>query len=153
MPTPNATEYLEINSYPLANPCSRLLDLTGMWKVAYRASSETIPYVHGRLSFPTYLDELRLVLPGVLWGHVDSDGGANANPRAGLNENYEELYAAVLAPVDDGDGTRPIEWHRGDGTVWSGLVQVTNFDVRALSPRSISYSLTLAFPAGRLDAP
>lgn len=153
MPTALSVERLVINSYPLANPCNRLLDLTGMWKVAYRSSSQATPYTHGRNSYPTYLDELTTVFPGLLIGNVSSTGVTNADARDGLADNYEEFYAAVLAPVDSGDGTRAISWVRGDGATWTGTVRVENFDVRAQDPAAISYSLTLAFPAGRLVAP
>jgi hypothetical protein len=88
MPTALSVERLHIGSYPMANPCNRILDLTGMWKVAYRTSSEVAPYVNGRTSFPTYLDELTVVFPGLLIGDVDSDGNPNADGRAGLAENY-----------------------------------------------------------------
>lgn len=149
---PGFVEYLEIDGYPLANHCNWLRDLTGMWKVAYRVSTVPTPYVHGRASFPTYLDELSLVFPGLLIGEVDSDGTPIADARDGLADNYEEFYAAVLAPPG-GDGTRDIEWHRADASVWTGSVQVAGFDVRAHDPAAISYSLTLGFPDGRLTAP
>lgn len=153
MPTALSVERLVINSYPLANHCNRLLDLTGMWKVAYRTASIATPYMHGRNSYPAYLDELSVVFPGLLVGEKDSDGNVNADARDGLAENYEEFYAAVLAPVDSGDGTRAISWVRGDGATWTGDVRVDNFDVRAHDAAAINYSLTLAFPAGRLTAP
>lgn len=153
MPTALAVERLVINSYPLANPCNRILDLTGMWKVSYRAMSVPAPYVAGRTNYASRLDELTIVLPGLLIGDVDSDGNDNASARAGLDENYEEFYTAVLAPVDTGGGTRAVSWVKGGGTTWTGVVQVRNFDVRARDPGAISYSLTLAFGAGRLTAP
>ena len=153
MPTALDVERLVINGYPLANPANRLTDLTGMFRVAYRTQSEARPYVHGRDSFPTYLDELSVVFPGILIGEVDSDGVATADTRAGLAANYEEFYAAVLAPVDSGNGTRAVSWYRGDAAVWTGVVRVDNFDVRGRDAGAIDYSLTLAFPAGRLVAP
>jgi hypothetical protein len=153
MPTALEVERLDIDSYPLANPCNRLLDLTGMWKVAYRVESIPMPYSHGRASYPSRLDQLVHVFPGVLIGDVDSDGDAHTDAREGLALNYEEFFEAVLAPVDSGDGTRTVEWVKGDATTWSGLVQVVNFDVRSRDPGAINYSLSLAFPAGRLTAP
>lgn len=148
-----ATEYLEINDYPLANHCNRLLDLSGMWKVAYRTASIATPYAHGRNSYPTYMDELVIPFPGLLKGEVDSDGTPFADARNGLAVNYEEFYTAVLAPVDTGDGTRAVEWHKATGATWTGTVRVDNFDVRARDAGAIDYTLTLAFPAGRLTAP
>lgn len=150
MPTANADEYLEINSYPLANPACRLLDLTSMWNVRYKLEVEGAPYTPGWETFPTDLDGLRLVFPGMLWGHVTSDGATIANARAGLKTNYEELYAAVLAPVTTGEGTRECDWYCGDDTVWTGPVQVANFDVRKKSVRAVRFDLTLLFGEGRL---
>lgn len=151
MPTALAVERLVINSYPLANPCNRLLDLTGMWKVAYRTQSIAMPYVAGKVNYPSRLDELTVVFPGLLVGEVNSDGGTNANARVGLTANYEEFYAAVLAPVSTGGGTRAVSWVKaGLATTWTGVVQVRDFDVRARDAAAISYSLTLAFSAGRI---
>lgn len=144
-------ERLDIGSYPMANPACFLRDLTGMWRVEYRGASVPVPYVHGRVSYATRLDELTVIFPGLLIGERDSDGGVHADPRAGLVENYEELYAAVLAPVDTGDGTRAVTWHKGNGATWTGTVRVAGFDVRAQDPAAIGFSLTLAFPAGRLE--
>lgn len=157
MPTvaTGVVEYLEINSYPLANFANRLQTITAMRKVELKIGSADTPYTHGRPSFPTYLDELTAVFPGFIIGEVDSDGTPIANPRAGLEENYEEFYAAVLAPVTTGDGTRAVEWHKVGGAVWTGLVQVGPFDPRDHDQDSgrMDYSLTLTFKAGRLTAP
>lgn len=150
MPTALAVERLDINSYPLANPANRLLDLTGMWKVAYRTEPVPVPYAAGRINYPTRLEELTLVFPGLLIGDVDSNGAPNANARTGLTANYEEFYAAVLAPVSTGGGTRAVSWVKAGAVTWTGTVQVRNFDVRAHDAAAISYSLTLAFGAGRL---
>lgn len=153
MPTAIPTEYLEINSYPLGNAAVRLTSLRPLWKVLYRTSEAVAPYVDGEQSYPSRLAALRVALPGVLWGHVDSDGDPTASIEAGLLANYEELYAAVLAPVSTGDGTRAATWHRGTGAEWTGTAKVLNFDVRELAPRSVRFTLSLLIPAGRLTAP
>lgn len=154
-PTAVGVERLIINSYPLSNPCNRLLSVTGMRKVAYKVGSVSPPYVHGDLSFPTYLDGLTAVFPGMLIGNVLSDGTTQSDPRVGLETNYEEFYAAVLAPVTSGDGTRAVGWRKATTATWTGVVQVRNFDVRDHDPDHgrMDYSLTLHFRAGRLTPP
>lgn len=155
MPTlkPGVVEYLEINNYPLHNYANWLSSMTGMRKVAYKIEAESAPYTNGTISYPTWLDGLTVVFPGLMIGEVDSDGVATGDARAGLETNYEEFYAAVLAPVSTGDGTRAVEWHKASGATWTGVVRVGNFDVRDQDPGAMAYSLTLEFRAGRLTAP
>lgn len=152
---PGVVEYLEINNYPVANYCNRFQSITGMRKVEYKLATAQAPYTNGIETFPGYLDGLTIVVPGFMFGEVASDGTPIANPRVGLETNYEEFYAAVLAPVSTGDGTRAVEWHKATGAVWTGLVQVGPFDPRDHDQDAgrMDYSLTLTFKAGRLTPP
>lgn len=153
MPVAVGDEHLTINLYPLANPAVRLLSLRPLWAVAYRSAEATVPYVDGEQSYPSRLSGLRVVLPGILVGELDSDGVAHPDPRAGLTANFDELYAAVLAPVSTGDGTRAATWTRPGGITRTGVVKVLNFDVREQDATALSFSLSLLVPAGRLVAP
>lgn len=147
------TEYLEINSYPLASPAVRLLDLSPLWTFGYRRFPVPVPYVSGSAPHPVRYEEVIVSLPGKIFGHVDSDGAAIADYRAGLTARMDELFTAVLAEVTTGDGTRAAVWHRADGTTRIADVQVAGFEAQTPVAMELDFTLELAVPAGVWVAP
>lgn len=149
-----ADEYLEISGYPLATPAIRLLDLSPLWSIEYRRTSVPMPYVSGRVPYPTRYEEVAYSLPGKVFGFTTSEGAATSGYRAGLTANLDELRAEVLAEVATGDGTRPAIWHRGDGLTRVADVQVVGFSTRAAQVATeLDFSLEITVPAGVWAAP
>lgn len=127
MPLIVATEYVEISEHPFATPDLRFQSLTPLWRVAYDGENTRAPYLQGRIGNIHYRDEVTLRLPGYVDGSVDDDNVARPNARQGLQDTLEALYAAVLAPVTTGDGSRPAVWHKANGEEWTADVHVVDF--------------------------
>lgn len=144
-----ATEYLEINSVPLATPAWRILDLTVLNRSAEQRGSDRLKPLAGVQSLPRRPGLTTYPLPFRVWGHRDREGTYYDDVREGLKANLAVLHAAVFAPVETGDGTRAAIWHQAGGTTVSKNVKVLPFEPAAVSPRSVRGVLTITITTGR----
>lgn len=145
-----ATEYLEVNDYPFATPAARITSLVPLFRgpASRRGGDLIMNGANGRRPYARILDATELVFPGKVWGHRDRENAVHADPREGLTLNLDAIHTAVLAIPATVDGTVEAAWHRADGDVWTAEVHVEDFTVAPLSPRSITFALTLSIPGG-----
>lgn len=151
MPTITATEYLEINSVPLATPAWRLTDLTSLYDEAdVRGDDILIPHSAGVLAQPRRRTVTKKALPIVVFGDYDLDGVAHTDPREGLAINTAYLMTNVVAPPGTGDGTRDAVWHLWDGSTKAADVHVLGgLGLKRKNPITVEGVLVISIPAGR----
>lgn len=144
-----ASEYLIVNSTPLATPAWRLTDLTPLWSSAeVRGSDRILPGAPGVRAMRRRPTATRLILPGVVWGDRNRENTPYGDVRTGLHTNIAALQAAVIEPPTTGDGTVAATWVI-PGTDRTANVHVLAFTPTKLSPRSIRFVLELSIPTGR----
>lgn len=144
-----ATEYLEINSVPLATPAWRITDLTALNRSAEQRGTDRLLPLAGIRSLPRHPTVTSFVLPFRVWGHMDREGTPYADPRAGLKANLAVLHSAIFDPVQTGDGTRSATWHQAGGTTVTKDVKVLPWTPSAVSPRSQRGDLVITITTGR----
>lgn len=150
-----ATEYLKINNYPFATPAARITSLVPLFRgpASRRGGDLIMNGANGRRPYARVLDATELVFPGKVWGDRNRENAVQSNPRVGLTANLDAIHTAVLAIPATVAGTVIAEWHRADGAVWTADVHVEDFTVTPLSPRAVSFNLTISIPGGWFEAP
>lgn len=128
-----STEYLEINSVPLATPAWDVVDYSPLYdEKPVRHANRIIPNVTGRAGYMPVGDEKRVMLRMVIKGERNHENTVYANPRVGLWTNIAYLRTNVVAPTGTGDGTRAATWHLPDGTT------TKTANVQVIPPLSLS---------------
>jgi len=123
MPTATQTEYVEIDSVPLATPAWETNDLSELWDIAtILGDAPNVPYRRGVIPFRRALGGKNFNLPITILGAEDPDGTPYADPRAGLYSNRDIFVRDVVRPprVSSADGTRTLKYHLPDGTTLAG---------------------------------
>lgn len=144
-----ATEYLEINSIPLATPAWRITDLVPLWAGPdLRGEDVTIEDQPGELAYRSEIHSTRVALELVIWGHRDRENVAYGSVREGLKANRAALQTGIVLPPMTTRGTHPAVWHQAGGTTVSAAVKVLGMPVRELSPRAIRATLQLKIMGG-----
>src|SRR5262249_11733434 len=101
-PTAIGPEYATLDDFPLDTPAWRTQNLDVLWGGAKRRGSDTlIPGAEGVLPNPRRITSTQRTLAIAVFGDVDSEGTVIGAGRAGLEENWAELEAA-LDPRTDG---------------------------------------------------
>lgn len=144
-PTISRTSYLEINSVPLATPAWRILDLTPLYGLVMRGSSEPMPYAAGAIGYQHRVDYRSVTLPMDVYGRYQSDGTVNANVYAGLDVNIDYLLANVVTPSTS---TYAAVWHRASGTKTANVF-VESFEPTRWGAGFVRFGLELSIPSGR----
>lgn len=143
-----ASEYLVINSVPLATPAWRITDLTPLWSGAdLRGRDRVKPGAEGATPVRRVLAATRLVLPGVVFGTHNREGTPYGDVRTGLRTNLDVLHTQVVDPPA-GDGTHAATWVL-PGTDKTADVHVVGFSTRAFSPAAVRFTIELSIPSGR----
>ena len=153
MVTPIRTEYAELDGTALSTAAWDTLSLAGLYDSAeVRGDNPTIPYRRGALAFRRVTGPKPVTLPLVVYGDFDSDGGAHADPRIGLQDNLDELKQLTAQPrITSADGTRLLRHHMPDGTVRTTEAQVLGpLGLTELTPTTVNAGLELLLPEGLL---
>lgn len=94
------------------------LDLSELLEPAdVRGESVLVPRLHGRSPRPLKRDEREASVPFLFSGAVDRDGVEYEDHFSGLDTNRREFVDQVVAPLETGDGTRPLTVTLPDATV------------------------------------
>lgn len=148
---------LEVNVglFPLNCPAWDVLNLDVLWpgvNETVRGENLALPRLTGTRGYPRRLDEAQHNL--ILWvrGDVNQAGVPNSDPWQGLFNNLGTLRSNVFAPIDSGDGTRPVTLTTPDGL--STLTADCQFEPlrpqgEIEDPNEAIYTFTMAIPAGR----
>lgn len=144
-----ATEYLEINSVPLATRAWRILNLTALYRPAdVRGDSRIVPGAAGRTAYLLEKDETILSFPFAVFGTYDRNDAIVTNKRHQLVDNLLYLRTNVLDPPT-ATPTRTAVWHLPNGsTTKSASVQVIGFVPVRKAPTWVTGTLELRVPAG-----
>lgn len=142
--------YLTINSVPLATPAWRITDLTPLFDAPkQRGDDLVIPGAAGVLARPRRNTATRIAFVIEVFGELDSDGVAHANPALGLITNIDYLYTNVVAPPGTATGTRAAEWTLPGGETRNADVHVLGLTFLRRSPTWARGRLDVNVPAGR----
>jgi hypothetical protein len=117
------SEYIEINSVPLATPAFWVKDPTPLWDAAgVRGSDRLIPGIAGQAPLPRIGDVVRVPLKLIVSGAADQNGtlATAANRRSQLLTNWEYLRTNIFTPNPTAPGTWNLIYHRPDATTKSG---------------------------------
>lgn len=153
MPTITRTEYVEINSVPLATPAWEVTDLSPLWEASpVRGEDRLIPYLQGRQPLQRVIDELRVQVPLVVYGDFDQDGVAIANGRIGLMNNLDYLKNAFMVPnTSSTEGTWPLILHMPDSsTRGADCFVLPPLNYVSVGPITVRCVLDILIPAGEL---
>lgn len=152
MPTITASEYLTINSVPLATPAWKTVDVAPLFDSApQRGENRVVPHANGRVAYLRRNDEWPIQLNLVIFGAYDQNGVLASNKRLQLLTNIEYLKTNVVAPTGTGDGTRTAVWTQAGGTTKTAPVHVLRLTCAQIVPGSASVRavLELVVPAGQ----
>lgn len=117
----------------------------------YRGTDRLIPFVDGVLSYPRWLNGLRLSLPMIITGFVNSSGATYANSMQGLQTNLATINAVAQAPDPlTTNGTRTISLLTPLGTTLTGTVIPLGLVPGAVTTYIMKATLELLIPAGKL---
>lgn len=145
-----ATEYLEINSVPLATPAWRVLSLVPLWGAAdLKGGDVDMPGVDGSRPYRRRPKATTYALPMVIWGHRNREGTPYGSVRTGLDTNIEALHTAIVNPPGTLAGTRTAIWHYPGGGTRTVDLHVLGLAVREFAPSAIRATLQLSIPEGR----
>jgi hypothetical protein len=143
-----ASEYLIINSVPLATPAWRLTSLVPLWSSADLVGSDRRLPKAGVRAFRRRATATRIVLPGVVFGSHNREGVAYGDVRTGLHANIDALHAALVEPPATDEGTYAATWVK-PGTDKTADVHVLAFNPSRLGPGSVRFALEISIPTGR----
>lgn len=119
MPITPPDEYLEVNSIPLVW-WIELLDVLPLWNGADITDTDLpIPGANGERDLIQYLRPLRAVIPAIIYGDRDRDGGTVdglQEQRQQLFDNVRYLLANVCADPGTDPSTRSATLYSPDGT-------------------------------------
>lgn len=113
------TGVLTVNGFVCNNARVDIPDLTELWhNRQYVGDNRQLAGVDGRIAGRRRLDELSVVLQGIIVGHADAAGTPIADAAAGMDTNQGAMRAALVDPMlVDGDATVPASLTRpGGGT-------------------------------------
>ena len=117
MPVVNRTEYVEINSVPLATPAWWVQDPTPLLdRGPLRGADRIIPFTDGQQALQRRTDEFRVVLALYVTGAADQNGTLASNQRSQLTTNIDYLLTNVFTPNSSSPWTRTLNYHRADST-------------------------------------
>lgn len=133
-------------------PAWNAWDYSGFFDGAdWVGENRPIDGVSGRMAVLHDIDEKTIVIPIDVFGGADKDGTPYGNERIGMRTNLVYLQTNLLAIPATSDGTRPGEFHRMDGVVLTGDVQVnTRATVSFESGELARMAVKITIPAGRL---
>lgn len=148
-PVVTASDYLVLNSVPLATPAWRIVGLSPLLDDApFRWENYIVPGADGRLAGDASLDEWPLAFNMIIDGRYQDDGTLRADPVMGAVLNREQLASTT------GVGTAVTAvWHRRNSTTRTFTVQHRGFTGSTRKTHLIRTVLNLLVPAGVLGAP
>jgi hypothetical protein len=148
-----ATEYVEINSVPLATPAWRCANLTSLFMPPrVRGSDRRIPYAKGEDPLRRIYDKAEHSLPLLIWGNRKRDGTNHTNVRDGLVANIDILESELVDPdaVVAEPGTKLLRLHL-PGSIRSAQCHVIELiPGDTIAPSLIRASLEIVVPTGLL---
>lgn len=148
-----AAEYLEIDGVPLSTPAWVTSDMDDLWGSAdVRGDDVVIPGAAGALAQPRRRTATKATVELQVMGDTDWEGGAYANPAAGLATNCAHLLA-LTDPPGTTDGTRTAILHFPTGApvaTKTGPVHVLRLRLSRKSRDFAIGQLELSIPAGAL---
>lgn len=139
------TQYLEINSVPLATPAWRILDLSRLHGLAVRGSDRLLPGAAGFRANRRRTTAYTQSLPMIVFGRYDREGNVLSNVADGLDDNIDYLLTNVITPPTS--ATVAAVWHRAGGTK-SAAIHVEGFEPNGWGNGWIRFNLDLSIPAG-----
>lgn len=148
MPTPVLieTEYLEVNSVPLATMAWWIPSLKSLrGGVRWRGSDLLVPGAPGQRARARRRDAKAFVFELVVMGGHDQYAAPQTPRQAGLDTNLDYLHANL------GVGSLVTAvWHRwGGATKSASVIPMIGEDVNQLTDEWVSTTLTLVCPAGQ----
>lgn len=159
---PTRAEYLSFDAIvgppafpaiPMNSPAWDVLDYAALYDGPPLVGEDraipgaTVP----RIAIGREIDESVVALRLVIYGDRSYDDVPYADPRVGVRANVEFLRSNLLLPPGTADGSRPVTFHRLDGTTDVGSVVVAGpLDAVPAGPTSVRGVLRLAIPAGFL---
>jgi hypothetical protein len=112
---------------------------------------DPVPGIPGRFPQPREYDEGSFSLKLVIVGEYDDNGVAQPNALLGVRANLDHFRTNLLMPPGTADGTRPMEFHKLDGSVVGADVFVESAaDPGPDSPTSVRWPIRIIVPAGIL---
>jgi hypothetical protein len=138
------TQYLEINSTPLATPAWRITDLSRLYGLETRGSDRILPGADGMLPYRRRVTSKIVGLPLLVSGAQDHEAGANSDIYEGLDDNIDYLIEHVATP---GASPYAAVWHRANGAVEAD-VQIEGFSPEAWGRGWVRFTLEISIPAG-----
>lgn len=150
------TGVLTINGFSCNNARVDIPDLSPLWHTrAWVGDNAQLVGVDGRVPGRRRLDELSVVLAGIIVGHADAAGTPIADAAAGMDLNQDAMRAALVDPMlVDGDESVPATLLRPGGSTDSFECQC---DLRfgpivgsgsAWKMSRATFALRLVIPAG-----
>jgi hypothetical protein len=148
------TEYVEINSVPLATPAWIVLDTSPLWDTPpVRGTDRIVPYTVGQTPLKRIYDAHRFTLPMVIHGAQDRTGTFYSDVRVGLYTNVQELITAVVDPEATAEpGLKVITLHAPGGVTRTGdCLVIPPLHIGAnLGRTAVRAALDIIIPAGVL---
>lgn len=144
----NRTQYLEINSVPLATPAWRIKDLSRLYGLEVRGDDRILPGADGARPFRRRVTVRTVGLPLLVEGRFTHEGASNSNIWDGLDDNIDHLMTNVVTPATSTAGTRTAVWHRANGNI-NADVHVEGFEPQGWGQGWVLFLLEISIPAGR----
>lgn len=139
------TQYLEVNSVPLATPAWRILDLSRLHGLEVAGSDRAIPRMAGMRAYRRWVASRVVGLPLLVMGAQDREGNSNSDIHEGLDDNIDYLMTNVVLPPSA--ATQAAIWHRANGN-FGADIHVEGFDQQAWGRGWVRFTLELSIPAG-----
>lgn len=154
MPSPviTRTDYLVINSVPLATPAWEIVDLSELWDATgVKGADIDIPHAHGSLAMPRRRAMTVYSLGINIYGQRDQENTVYPNPWNGLYTNIAYLRGNVTAPVSTGNGTVAATLHLPDGssTLTANVTPLGGLRVKAEAHTMARAVLTFSIADGQ----
>lgn len=112
---------------------------------------DPVPGIPGRFPQPREHDEGVFSLRLVIEGQKNDNGVAYPNALVGVRANLDYIRSNLLMPPGTTDGTRPMEFHRLDGTTIGADVFVeSGSEPGEIGPTAVRWPIRIIVPAGIL---
>lgn len=149
---PTCEGTLTIGGVLLNTPAWTVSDLFRLWgtQIDYRGTDRVLPYSQGVVAYPRWKNGLRVSLPTIITGHVNSAGVAAVNPMSQLAANIETLRAVVVAPDPTTTVTRTISVLKPNGVTYTGTCVPLGLTPGSVTLSVMRATLELLIPAGSL---
>lgn len=151
MATATSTEYLEIDGLPLSTAAWSTEDISSLLDgPAVRGQDLVNPSRIGEIARRRTLAARTVVIPLVINGVYNSDGGEHTDPRTGLLANLDELKAKLLPAFLTTAGTKTLRWVRPAGVRTAEVHVNPAFQLTAVGPTAARVVIEITIPGGVL---